>query len=589
MRLPEHGYQALSYTWGPPKPTAPIICNGQVLNVTMNLYEALLYLRHRGVRRIWIDAICINQQDLKERGEQVKLMQLIYQQATSLIIWLGAGSESSDEGFRLIDHLRCQVSDLYERTDFDANLLSTCSEEGLDGLAELLCRPWFSRVWIIQEVLAGKNRAMVYCGKKGRIWSHFMHGIMTLAQRGLLNALAKNQNQVSSNLQQLQLFEVFEHGKFDLLALASLARSAQATDARDKIFALLNLATDFKGQSPTIQSFDESPRSHLTEEPVEPFLIDYGQSVRRTYIYAAKAMILSSGFDSVLSQIRGNNLSISLPSWVPDWSVPIKGCPIGRRVWYPENEPSMHGYRPRTQSKCVIEKARCNQKTFDASQSHGQPIFNDDDSLCLTGIRFDIIKRMTEVYPGGSNSGGDISNWLKQFDKLAERCSPDIATGSTEEALWRTLIIDTSNDVQPAPSAFKQSYLDFRHIAEFSLPLQVNSNDDVPRTTSIYNYSIPFLRVMAPWIATRRFATTGNEYIGLVPDTTLIGDTVAIIRGCSVPVVLPTVEEGFHLVGDCYIHGTMYGEAVTLTPMLRNKKHIHRRQAQQSWERFLLK
>jgi hypothetical protein len=64
-------YQALSYTWGAVKPTVPILCNVQIFEVTKNLYETLLYLRHRGVSTIWIDAICIDQGNLEERAEQV--------------------------------------------------------------------------------------------------------------------------------------------------------------------------------------------------------------------------------------------------------------------------------------------------------------------------------------------------------------------------------------------------------------------------------------------------------------------------------------------------------------------------------------
>src|SRR5207247_136756 len=83
-------YNALSYTWGDPKRNWPIILNGKLSFVTHNLGDALRYLQvHEVLSPIWIDAICINQQNPKEKAEQVQQLRLIFQGAKNVIAWLG--------------------------------------------------------------------------------------------------------------------------------------------------------------------------------------------------------------------------------------------------------------------------------------------------------------------------------------------------------------------------------------------------------------------------------------------------------------------------------------------------------------------
>lgn len=83
-------YEALSYTWGAPRGTEPIQCEGRTILVTLNCEQALLHLRQRfKPRTLWIDAICINQQSTEEKNQQVSMMGDIYTSATRTILWLG--------------------------------------------------------------------------------------------------------------------------------------------------------------------------------------------------------------------------------------------------------------------------------------------------------------------------------------------------------------------------------------------------------------------------------------------------------------------------------------------------------------------
>lgn len=94
-------YNALSYAWGDPFPTADIVLNGSRMTVTANLESALRHLRDLPMPEaqglpVWVDAICINQDDLKERNEQVQIMRDVYRKAHRVISYLGDGDCDTD-------------------------------------------------------------------------------------------------------------------------------------------------------------------------------------------------------------------------------------------------------------------------------------------------------------------------------------------------------------------------------------------------------------------------------------------------------------------------------------------------------------
>jgi len=98
-----HLYDALSYVWGIPHKNHSITLDNCSFGVTTNLYAALSRLRNRYIERVvWIDAICINQEDLKERGDQIQYMSKIYGKAKGVIVWLGEATADSDEAVKAI-------------------------------------------------------------------------------------------------------------------------------------------------------------------------------------------------------------------------------------------------------------------------------------------------------------------------------------------------------------------------------------------------------------------------------------------------------------------------------------------------------
>ncbi|KAH7413342.1 heterokaryon incompatibility protein-domain-containing protein [Cadophora sp. MPI-SDFR-AT-0126] len=116
-------YDALSYTWGSTKKVAQITVNGSIMHVTSNLHTALLHLRYEKVDRIlWIDAICIDQNNMAERRHQVQHMSRIYKEAERVVIWLGEGTPQSDLIMDSIKQL--QETNVKVEADVEATLVS---------------------------------------------------------------------------------------------------------------------------------------------------------------------------------------------------------------------------------------------------------------------------------------------------------------------------------------------------------------------------------------------------------------------------------------------------------------------------------
>src|SRR5215471_5848771 len=99
-------YEALSYVWGKAVSPSPIFCDGKKIAVTSNLQEALQSLRSPiHPRRLWIDAICIDQKNDEERSQQVQIMRLIYKHANRVVVWLGPKSDGIEHAFELARRL----------------------------------------------------------------------------------------------------------------------------------------------------------------------------------------------------------------------------------------------------------------------------------------------------------------------------------------------------------------------------------------------------------------------------------------------------------------------------------------------------
>lgn len=170
----DYKYEALSYTWGDVSDLRPILVNGIHINVTANLKIALQYLRHASEPRVlWIDAVCINQSDNQEKLLQIQRMGRIFSSAASVIAWLGEPTSDVDQVWSTMARIgeviwTARVSGEHDLpdTDFAHGLASPddLRQKGVDVDAidwttiwEICERPFWHRVWIIQELVLASN------------------------------------------------------------------------------------------------------------------------------------------------------------------------------------------------------------------------------------------------------------------------------------------------------------------------------------------------------------------------------------------------------------------------------------------------
>lgn len=103
-------YEALSYTWGSIDKTHTIMIDNYELPITENLFIALQHLRSAHQDRIlWVDAICIDQENLEERGHQVGQMARIYRTAKRVLIWLGPAEDKTTPAVKAMQHLQSRI------------------------------------------------------------------------------------------------------------------------------------------------------------------------------------------------------------------------------------------------------------------------------------------------------------------------------------------------------------------------------------------------------------------------------------------------------------------------------------------------
>lgn len=155
---PAPHYDALSYVWGLEQCQMPALVNGRPVIITSNLDTALRYFRDRyNEKTLWVDAVCINQKDNVEKGPQVQMMGQIYSKAARVMVWLGPAADGSDE---LLERMAQGIAEEH------------ISDEALQSSSlAMMGRPWFTRIWVQQEIALAARDPTMCCGKHVLSWA----------------------------------------------------------------------------------------------------------------------------------------------------------------------------------------------------------------------------------------------------------------------------------------------------------------------------------------------------------------------------------------------------------------------------------
>lgn len=543
-------YTALSYVWGDQAVVTSITCNGKPLNVTKNLRLALRHLRHTEVAVVlWIDQLCINQQDLQERAQQVTLMSKIYQHAWSTLVWLGEAADSSNDTIETIKTisatLRHQPSERApDPEEFERMHLPIPGSAKWSELNSFLCRPWFHRVWIIQEVVLSRN-VQFMCGKKCISWWDLSLSADLMVRHDLLQYLTLGQpikghasESGCTRIKQISDLKSYHEslaGPPSLLSTLVEGRGAQAFDLRDKVFAIMG----------------------MTSIMIYP---NYSARVSDVYNEAAQKILVGDPM-GLLWCVDHAQPSSGLPSWVPDWSTPRQTTSLG----YP-------GYTGVYQATKVVKI---------------QPQIKDNGrSIVLLGIIFDTISSISLIAASCLQDVPIKSSLTSQFvtssiQQAKRNCQPNPSDSGLFDAFWQTLVAGKdSTGKSKAPPEFAPIFALLIDSATGSTP-SIPDQPKFQRRLTLDNLkvrrpSIVYREMQIAFEAAvqgRRFGTTRKRYMGLLPRGTQVGDQVCLMGGDIPFVVRPQNGRSgggggvYQLVGECYIHGIMNGQVAQITDM----------------------
>jgi hypothetical protein len=349
------GYHAISYTWGKSRAkNRVLVVDGSAFYCHEATYNALYHFSSVWKSQlVWIDYICIDQSNEEEKGGQVELMRHIYSRAREVRVQMmppsGQGAVLADTNGVgvLIRRLAWFVSDLnpspQELVDFLHREIETFGERRWSDLVDFFANPWFTRAWIIQEVVAG-SPVEVYYKNRYINWESMSLAAGVISEPELLpllrrcqNGLQARKNAISfsgvlrirhfhlkyrthapylhSDPMVLALFQVSLRFKVTPLSfLLSQCSSFEATDLKDKVYALLGLAIDT----------DFCNRRLLWP--------NYLKSLPTVLEDTARHLVEGRMYFDVLSYVgvglRSGVRTPGIPSWVPDWANPSFMCSI---------------------------------------------------------------------------------------------------------------------------------------------------------------------------------------------------------------------------------------------------------------------
>ncbi|KAI1472761.1 HET-domain-containing protein [Daldinia caldariorum] len=558
---PSVDFEALSYTWGSPKirEKAIVVIAGeaedagksggggggggfsralgrgtgggaQKIGIQGNLADAMRHLRYEDRSRVvWIDALCINQDDLEERGEQVKRMGLIYALARRVVAWLGPGSARSELAFARLAHLGRQIEHARDGTMFAA---PGCAEgmwysprtalpwdaDTWEAVFETCSRGWFGRLWIVQEMHLGRGGASVLqCGRGEIAWALFRRAVICVhaKQVGVPAKLWHKTQEIKF------LCEHLADMPFADLLKNHHKRPCQ--DDRDKVYGLLSLAP------PEISRHVSPDYGASRLEVYRSVFFALVKHERRLSLLPYSGQQYSSTSSSSSSSSSSFFTSTTKaateewPTWLPDWTRLV-------RVTSPHHV----GFCASGASSCSGAK------------------YVGPGRLQVAALYFASTSGV-----GAKLAVSDFADFRRAGKKLGldrERgaAAPYPSRGTYRDAWLETLALGRVEDRHygiGCPSL--ESLAAMVAAPEGTVSKEEKALSDgwkiwtTGRIDGCYLFS------------------TQNGYVGMINGEPQQGDEIFVVLGCNMPMLLrPTASGEYEVIGDCYVQGIMDGEAL---------------------------
>ncbi|KAI1409745.1 heterokaryon incompatibility protein-domain-containing protein [Hypoxylon sp. FL1857] len=652
-------YQALSYVWGSVQNPVSIECDGEPMEITRNLATALVGLRQlpadgdpaangiaimdeshilhsknrawKGIARnrnedemiksrragadpplFWIDALCINQRDIQECAEQVKLMRRLYTTASMVCIWLGnelvapevpaskLQTTRIDSAFgrtRLaeLDPMAVVLSffaqalrnsDRVKLNEYglpDVDLLGFPSQKTPEYkiLGAFFNQPYFHRVWIVQEAVLAR-KAKVLIGPWELDWKPFAEAVHILDAGNLRNPFTLQWSftgvvseesssgvDIPAALYLCQIQRLPER-KENLFPLLNKSRTRKATKDADHVFAVLGLAGDV---------------AKATELSQKLITVDYEKPVAQVFRDATWFIMLTHATLRPLAaaEFLEDRRIPDCPSWVPIWSEPRWTSGIDYEFFHADA-----GQKLKMEKVENANELRIFCYSFESIVSVTNGLVNEtalvrtEDELIEWHYpprqeEIDFVKSawslITDFYRGVLNGRNSVGATAEDSTSQLSIPTYYASDQGVFEAFVRTLSVqmtesspddqgDESQDmIDSAEAWFQQSVGWSSHPASLITKIWHTVRDKwYPGAGMLFQASL--LRACGG----RKFFLTTRGFIGIGPASMKPDDLIVIILGLTVPFVVRRTEDQdsqkYILIGECYVDGIMDGELV---------------------------
>jgi len=529
-------YDALSYVWGCPEPTFPFLCSGVEMRVPSNLSLALHRIIAPGdSRNLWIDQICVHQNDDEEKAAQVKMMDQIYSRADSVVVWLGEAPEGMDLALSSVDSIQRGLTDigqtaLITSANFERYGLPPISSPVWASLHAIFSSTWFERLWTLQEVVLAR-KIEVRMGAYVLDWGMLSSLSSKISMANLVNFLRDG---TSRPKDQVDGFAAINHieilrstksqkGFIGWPLLLNTSRTRSCTVDVDRIYAVMGLMLE-----------------HLRRL----IQVDYKLLVEAVFLKFFKMVVEHDSTLYLLYTPCCRNSMLGLPSWCPNLCQPLEAEPLGLLA-----------------ATCEY-RAGC--RVF-PSRSSEIKVSLDSDSILVQGLSIDRVEHVVDLdYVWPYNNQPELARQALEWEaaclKVAQKAykMPD----GVPEAHWRTLIANKIHVSMPC----KPNLIDDYHNMKNFLQLRTTSTVDMAATGDSVVSMVNFASAVQHACRGRRYFNTEQGYIGIAPADTKPGDVVCIFFSGPTPFIIRQSQlvPSYTFLGECYVYGLMNSEALDM-------------------------
>lgn len=530
-RIEQANYEALSYVWGSEDKNKIVLCCEHAIAVTTNLHQALHRLRDpQTIRRLWVDSICINQNDLEEKANQVASMGRIFAQAQRVLIHIG----TDDKKHGLL--AKTLVEDVQIILGWELSKINTATWNAMpfprhdapilkdarwNAFFALFRQEWFSRGWVVQEAALARQGFLIW-GDTELSWDDVMRVFLWTIRRAndlyqttpssittMFNLLMPHMDAyVDRHVGALRPF-LNEANTWtnDLADYVVGARSLRFKDPRDRIYAFLDLPFTLKGERLVIPNYRLST-------------LEVYKSFASHYIRATRSPSILSYVEHSLQTLRS-----SLPTWVPQWDSVEKTA--GAAFSRDRNYASLTSRDGSVHTPDVLEDRilRVRGVILDSIWFTSETLQQSTSTLKSLLELFNVVKAPQLVTPYGNNC-------LEAF--LATIC--------------RNLVMGDSRVWHQCKSKFFKAF-----------ERQTHSIDSFEYDAQLGGELERFVSLIAELTDGMKLIITERGYMGMAPAVTQEKDRCAILFGSQHQCFLRAVEDQhpstFHFLGPGYILG----------------------------------